>query len=210
MTHSTRNNSIIGNVFTEISGNAISIDRRSWYPQPYNEFVTSGDVIKNNYIYRVAQDFFACVGIFVGFTDSMVIQHNELAQLPYTGISLGWGWTNNDTSLKNNVAQYNDVHNFMTLNNDGGGIYTLSKQPGTQIVENYIHGAVRSQWAHVWPIAGVYLDNGSGSIKVESNVIQDTPEAVFNQVGNLQTNIIKTTVSNSQSVIGNSGIEVCL
>jgi len=63
----------------------------------------------------------------------------------------------------------------MNLLADGGGIYTLSKQPGTTIVENYIFDIVRSPWAGEFPISGIYLDEGSSLITLTNNLLENVP-----------------------------------
>ena len=56
---------------------------------------------------------------------------------------------------------------------DGGGIYTLSNQPGTYILENYIHDIKRSPWITGAPVNGIFLDQESNDIKVEHNVFEN-------------------------------------
>jgi hypothetical protein len=65
----------------------------------------------------------------------------------------------------------------MGLLHDGAGIYTLSRQPGTRIVENYIHDIVRSRWTGESAVVGIYLDNGSSGLTVERNVLERVPDA---------------------------------
>ena len=110
--------------------------------------------------------------------------------MPYTAVSVGWGWTVETTPLKDNLIRRNRVHNVMRLLSDGGGIYTLSKQPGTIIAENYIFDIVRSEWAGEFPISAIYLDEGSSLITLTNNVIENVPvgidlhEAEYNTVIN--------------------------
>ncbi len=100
-----------------------------------------------------------------------VISHNEVAWLPYTGISLGWGWTANLNPARTNTVEWNHVHHVMNLLEDGAGIYSLSKQPGTRIEHNYLHDIRRSPWSRVSLVAGIYLDQGSSLVTVSNNVI---------------------------------------
>jgi FG-GAP-like repeat len=218
----SQSNQIVGNVLTDIAANGISEEYL-----PRNSGVDGekmiGDVIQNNYLTQIAQEYYGSVGIYVAFVDSLKIEHNELSNMPYSGISLGWGSTLGTTNLKNNSVRYNNIHHVMNLLHDGGGIYTQSRQPGTVIDSNYIHDIVRSTWTHVYPISGVYLDNGSSSIQVSNNVLQGTAETryqggltgvrlfepIFSQTLGTpaQGNNIFNNEGQSSATIQNSGIE---
>ncbi len=171
----SQSNQIVGNVITDVAANGISEEYL-----PRNSGVDGekmiGDVIQNNYLTQIAQEYYGSVGIFTAFVDSLKIEHNEVSYMPYSGISVGWGHTLDSTNLKNNSIRYNNVHHVLTLLHDGGGIYTQSRQPGTVIDSNYVHDIVRSVWTHVYPVAGIYLDNGSSYIQVSNNVLQGTTE----------------------------------
>ena len=65
---------------------------------------------------------------------------------------------------QNNRIEFNHIHKMMQRLNDGGGVYTLGRQPGTVIRGNHIHDAGGSP-------GGVYLDEGSADIAVTGNLI---------------------------------------
>jgi hypothetical protein len=176
-THSTHDNVIEGNLITDIASNGIQVYIDVGNRTPSADHECRGDSIINNYITRTAQDYTGGVGINATYVNSMVIEHNEVFDLPYTGISIGWGWTDQDTDLRDNLVRYNDVHHVMQLHDDGAGIYSLSKSPNTFYSYNYVHDIVLSEWAEEWPVGGIYLDNGSTSIIVEYNVIGSAPRA---------------------------------
>ena len=67
----------------------------------------------------------------------------------------------------------------MSLLSDGGAIYTLSKQPGTAIVENYIFKIARSPWAGDFGISGIYLDEGSSLITLTNNLLESVPTGIL-------------------------------
>ena len=71
---------------------------------------------------------------------------------------------------RNNLVRYNKIWNVLTLMSDGGGIYTLSRQPGTLIAENYVHDIVRTPVHGGFNISAIYLDEGSNFITVRDNV----------------------------------------
>lgn len=173
----TKRASVIGNLFADISGNAIQIsgiEARHHHPEDERE-VVFGNRIINNCITNAAAEYHGCVGIWVGYADSTTIHHNTLFDLPYTAISIGWGWGTADpggsagyttpTTSRNNSISYNHIHHFTTRLIDGGGIYTLSAQPGSEICGNYIHHAVTNHYDD----SLVYLDEATRYYTVEDN-----------------------------------------
>src|SRR4030095_16518883 len=92
----THDNVIIGNVFRDIAGTGLAIMQRQWNPVDYRE-VSQRDAVINNYFVRIGQDYRDSVGIFAGLPDSVHIEHNELFDMPYTGISIGWRWNASPT-----------------------------------------------------------------------------------------------------------------
>ncbi|HHW00653.1 MAG TPA: hypothetical protein GXX36_14035 [Clostridiaceae bacterium] len=185
----TNNIIVEGNVFYEIAGNGVQVGKFSesdttitvpFNPEDDRELCDS-NTIANNYIYRVAQEYYDACGISAGYVSNIKIKHNEITDLPYTGISVGWGWSANDNAMKNNQIEYNHIHNIGNLLCDTGGIYTLGKQPNSTIKYNYIHNIYRSEWATfplsgTYPMAGIYLDEGSTGFTIDQNCVNDIDE----------------------------------
>ena len=169
----THYDSLIGNVFTDISSNGIAVDTTMTANPADSRVVPLGNEIRDNYITQVGQQYEGAVGIMTAYTSGTVIEHNEVSQIPYTGIAAGWGWSHDDTQLSHNVVRYNNVHNVMYLFEDGGGIYTLSKQPGSFVSENFVHDITIAPWAGYGVPLAFYLDEGSEGITVANNVIQN-------------------------------------
>ncbi len=204
----TKGNRIIGNVFHDIAGNGLAVN----FPAAdiYNPNTNSqNDVVSNNYITRIGQDYPGSVGIFAGTVNGITIEHNEIEDTPYTAINLGWGWTDTASTLGNNIVRYNKIQNVVKNLDDGGGIYTLSKQPGTQIYENSIKNAQASAWADNSPIGGIYLDNGTSFVTVRDNSIGNTQIAVHQNFGGVPAH--DNTITNSSGTIvtvdQNAGLE---
>ncbi len=172
------------NRMTDIADNGIAIGIPIEDTQDPTEQV-SDHRISNNYVAQVGQDYFGSVGIFAGYASGLQIEHNELTDLPYSAISVGWGWTDQDSSLRHNLIRYNHVHHVMNLLFDGGAIYTLSKQPGTVISHNYIHDLIPSPWVPEGPqrqwLSGIYLDQGSSFMRLQDNVIINVPTKITQQ-----------------------------
>ncbi|NOU85613.1 hypothetical protein GC102_07450 [Paenibacillus sp. LMG 31460] len=186
------NTSIVGNKFNDIAGNGIMIgvfeDSGTHYNPPYNP--TNGDavtgaLINNNFITRVGQSYYGAAGILAGYIGNSEISNNEVVDTPWSGISVGWGWNTNPSPLQNILVQNNHIYNAMNLLCDGGGIYMVHYQPGTQVTNNYIHQLSYSLYSQLNPIAGIYLDMGSKGMTVENNVLSGTSNGnqVFVQTG---------------------------
>jgi Right handed beta helix region len=207
----TNDNVVIGNVITEVAGSGISIDLNLEGNPADPRKVSRRNTIANNYIARTGRDYYQTVGIMVGYGESTVIEHNEVVDMPFSGISVGWGWADRDNAARNNVVRYNEVSRVLQLMDDGGGIYTLSRQPGTVVAENHIHNLVRPPT----PIAGsygsgaIFLDNGSNLITVRDNVILDVGDDIelikINDNG--PSNSLINNAGSSSATIANAGLQ---
>jgi hypothetical protein len=138
--------------------------------------VPTGNVVTQNYIHDVGRMYVGGVGIWVGFTDSTELSHNEIARGNYTGISAGWNWMPNSTSMRNLRIDANDIHQVMRTLTDGGGIYVLGNQPGARMRGNYLHDIEMDHYAKGWLANGLYFDQGSGGPwSVDKNVLTNVP-----------------------------------
>ena len=50
----------------------------------------------NCFIHDCCVEYMSGVGVFAGYTEGTRIAHNEICRLPYSGISVGWGWGEED------------------------------------------------------------------------------------------------------------------
>lgn len=136
--------------------------------------VPKSNEISNNYIHHCGVEMWGAVGIFDAMTENTRIVHNELAHLPYGGISIGYVWNTKTTSQKNCLVAYNHVYEVLERLYDSGAIYTLGYQPGTVIRGNHLHGVRRSGYAFGQPgNNGIFLDHGSKGFHLEGNAIYD-------------------------------------
>jgi hypothetical protein len=167
-------NLISGAKVFDISANGIQIgdvladDRAPSDPR----MIVRGNTVSNSYIHDAGAEFTGAVGIFVGYTAQTTLVHNEVTHLPYTGISIGWGWGLEDpTPARINLVQFNYVHDTMLQRADGGGVYMIGSQPGSSIDSNLIVD-------NPGPSGGIYLDSGSDGISVTNNVVygEATPQ----------------------------------
>lgn len=133
--------------------------------------LVKNNTVKNNYITRVGLDIYDSAGITVLYTNGTVVDHNEVCNTPYTGISVGWGWDWNPSACAgNNVVSNNFIHDTGLTTHDGGSIYTLGIQNGTKLSGNYVysHGDPKND-----KDIALYLDEGSEGLEVCNNVVGD-------------------------------------
>ena len=178
--YGTRDCGIVGNVFYDIAGSGIQHAKFSdpdvevhlpYNPKDERELCVN-DRIHNNYIENVGYEYGGAIGILSGWPAGLQIDHNELRNLSYSGISVGWGWTHEPNAMRDNKIRWNHVDRPMTLFGDGGGIYTLSEMPGSLIASNYVSGVFRSKWALGASSKCYFLDEGSGGITLQQNYEQ--------------------------------------
>ncbi len=164
--------------FHDISGNGICIgegnDRlvegQAWWKSKPEE-ATAHVRVSHTVIERCGRQFHGAVGIWCGLVAHTVIEHNEIRDLPYTGVSVGWMWTPEPTPCRENTIHANHIHHIMAILSDGGGIYSLGLQPGSRITKNLIH--------HVQVNAGraesngMFLDEGTKELLIQDNIVYD-------------------------------------
>jgi len=174
----TSYNLIRGCTFTDIGGTAIQTgffgDHAFEAHLPYNPAdrreLCHHETISNNLITDVTNEDWGCVGIGVGFAHDINIEHNEISEVNYSGISVGWGWTKTINCMKNNRIYANHIHHFAKNMYDVGGVYMLSAQPNSEIRANAIHDLAKAPYAHdPKHYQYIYFDEGSSYIRSVDN-----------------------------------------
>jgi hypothetical protein len=229
----SQDNVVSGCRFYDISGTAVQVGdvlKDDHHPDDPRKIVKNNALV-NNYIHDCGSEYFGSVGIFVGYTDGTVIAHNEIANLPYSGITVGWGFGEEDagggdpsyeqpfkydtpTPAKNNRIEYNHIHGVMSKTDDGAGIYTLGNQPGTIIRGNRVHDCKNPTSKRGWS-QGIYLDEGSGSIEITGNLVHDlAPPMHYNNTNqnrkatcNEHDNFFDVEPEKAKSVVDKAGLE---
>lgn len=126
--------------------------------------------IRNNLFNNVANEDWGCVAILAGYVTDINIEHNEISEVSYSGISLGWGWTRTVNCMRNNRVHANHIHHYARHMYDVAGIYTLGSQPKSEVTENAVHSINKPSYVHDpnhWFY--LYTDEGSSFIEVKNN-----------------------------------------
>ena len=133
-------------------------------------------IVADNEIAHGGRIFMSAVGIWVGHSPANQIVHNHIHDLDYSGISVGWQWDFKPSAAVTNLVAYNHIHDLgHGLLSDMGGIYTLGFSPGTRLVCNVIHD-IKARAYGGW---GIYPDEGSSGIAIESNLVYRCSSAPF-------------------------------
>jgi len=179
-------------VFTDLAGGAIEaggVRPDAHHPSDVR-MINRQIVISNNRIRSVSKDYRDNSAILSTYVTGALIVHNDISDVPYDAIDIGFGWGYEDaggnanyrdnlhgyefwerpayqtpTTYHDTVVANNRIHDVKKLFHDGGAIYNLSASPGTMITENYVFDNHQR--------IALYLDEGSRYITVRRNVVND-------------------------------------
>ena len=197
--------SVTGCVFSQIAGGGIvigGIQAKAHHPggdvatsaltSAQLAMVNQNMTINDNLVHDVGIDYRDFAGIMFTYTQKVVVTHNEVYNVPYSGIASGLGWGTNDaggnsdyktratgnlylyqplytnpTIAMNNTISANSIHQMQLQMNDGGCHYHLSANPGTTVTQNFCEGKGSGLSGTIW---GEYEDEGSAYVTITKNV----------------------------------------
>jgi hypothetical protein len=170
----SQNDTVTACVFTDISGNGLDLGGVD-LNEPSGVQATSGNTVKDSHFYNTSVEYQGGVAVDVGYTEHSTFLDNQIDDVPYTGISVGWGGWPDKVSLpaepnysNDNAFTDNLIYDHMSVLADGGGIYTngitgSSLATGETLTGNLIHDQI-SPTGH-----GLYTDNGASYITISGN-----------------------------------------
>ena len=218
---------VVRNVFEHISAGAViagGVQADAHHPGD-GRMLNRDITFSNNLVHDVAIDYRSHVGLLMTYTADSTMSHNEVYNMPYTGISIGYGWGANDaggsqdyidrglynyqpryttaTVARNYTVAANYVHDVMRQMTDGAAFYSLSALPGTTVNQNYFRNT--NGWL------GLYFDEGSRYLSAANNVFENIGQWAYGQLwpnnntGNLTLTNNWTTSTNTNITSGSRG-----
>lgn len=116
------------------------------------------------------------VGIALGNAADCQVLHNEIRDLDYTGVSVGWSWGYGKSKAWRNTVAFNRIQNLgRGRMDDLAGVYTLGLSTGTCVSNNVISHVSCVNYGG-W---GLYNDEGSEGIVMENNLVTDTEDGGY-------------------------------
>jgi hypothetical protein len=135
-------------------------------------------VVDNNIIQQLGRINPGAIGVWIGQSADNAVTHNDIGDLFYTGVSVGWVWGYSPSPAKRNTIAFNHIHDIgQGVLSDMGGVYTLGSSEGTVVSNNHVHDV----YSYTYGGWGLYTDEGSTGITLENNLVHDTRSGGFHQ-----------------------------
>lgn len=163
-------------VLSDLGAGGVRLGNSGMNPDP--EQNASANRLVNNLILHGGRMHPGAIGVFVQHSPDNLVQHNEIADFYYTGISSGWTWGYDKSLATGNQYLDNFVHQIgQGVLSDMGGIYTLGNHAGSVIRGNRFDDI----WAYSYGGWGIYFDEGTTGLVAEDNWVRHTKTGGFHQ-----------------------------
>ncbi|WP_078947663.1 right-handed parallel beta-helix repeat-containing protein [Streptomyces griseus] len=161
-------NVVDGNVVSDVSDGGILMG----VVPPEEKGTNRGNRITNNWIHHIGADYHAASGIWDTATQETTIAHNQVDNVPYSGILSGPSEDLRGVMRRNRILG-NRVFATNRLLMDGGGIYLRGEQ-GTSYADGAVvaGNAVTSSRYGIWNV-GIYTDDSTKWVTVDRNAVYD-------------------------------------
>lgn len=170
-------NRIIRNEMKDLGAGGVKIGEPKVPNTNYE--ATNNNIISDNRIHDIGNVYPGTSAIWVGQSGGNTIAHNAIYNTYESGIAVGWSWDFLPTMAKDNIVEFNDIHDIgRGMLADMGCIYTVGVAGGV-IRNNLCHDVNRSERNYGgW---GIYPDEGSMGVLIENNVVYRTEDGAIHQ-----------------------------
>lgn len=163
--------------------------------------IPTGNSVTNCEIFDCSKQYFGSTGIWVQYAENTRIAYNKVYDLNCAGISIGYSFNRNVSSMKNTVVEGNEIFNVMKRMADYSAIYLNGNQNGAIVRKNYIHDIHRNEYATLndgSQIAGIFLDQGCSNTLIKNNKIINVFDNLVNGVDSYvpyKYNLVKDVIN---------------
>jgi parallel beta-helix repeat protein len=181
-------NSFVQNHMHDLGAGGVRIGESSLPKLPQDQ--TERTLVYDCFIHDGGKVIPQGCGVFIGQSSFNKVLHNEICDLFYSGVSVGWSWGYAPSTAHDNKIEFNHIHHLgWGKLSDMGGIYTLGDSPGTTLRNNLIHDVLAFTYGG-W---GLYTDEGSSGITLENNIVYRVKDGCFHQHYG-KNNIVKNNI----------------
>lgn len=189
----SHDNTYIGNHFRDLSSGAITIGNNPdlyKYEGELSPGTGENDIISNNLIEYVGREYRDSGAIMALQVKHMTIEHNEIRNVGYTGISVGFQHSDScEQDSHHNIVRLNRIQHVMQALDDGAGIYTLgcmseAAPPNDSLFHrNFVYNLYASPYTgwhqEIASNLGIYLDGAAAYQTYQHNVVDNTSKSFF-------------------------------
>ncbi|MBO4897694.1 MAG: hypothetical protein J5590_05295, partial [Clostridia bacterium] len=144
--------------------------------------------VSNNYMTRIGGEIPRSCAIMAYYVKGLNIEHNDLFDIAYSGIEIGWGWSESSSYTRNVNCRYNSIDTTCHMLYDGGPIYTLGPQGGDSANDyslyeyNYLNNCILG-------VHSLYTDSASQYTKWQNNVVENCHNIISPYTETIKHNI---------------------
>ena len=160
----------------DLAAGGVLVGTTAKLPDP--EAAVTGNVVRDCTIAHGGRLHPAAIGVWIGNASHTTVEHCDIFDLTYSGVSIGWTWGYAASPAHHNLVRFNHIHDIgHGVLSDMGAVYTLGVSPSTVVEGNVIHDIT----SHDYGGWGLYTDEGSTGVVMRNNIVYGTSSGGFHQ-----------------------------